>query len=56
MKALCTRLAGARLATTDLQFYNHFVNSFPADYDMVIGVHDPSPSYSVYLMRELPRH
>ena len=53
MKALCTRLAGAGLATTDLQFYNHFVNSFPADYDMVIAVHAPPPSYSVYSVDSL---
>lgn len=47
MKTLCTRLAGADLATTDLGFYNHFVNSLPADYDVVIAVCDPSPLYSV---------
>ena len=44
MKALRTRLAGAGLSITDLQFYNHFV---PANYDIIIAVHDPSPLYSV---------
>jgi hypothetical protein len=47
MKALRTRLAGAGLAITNLQFYNHFVNSLPADYDMIIAIHDPAPLYSV---------
>ena len=47
MKALRTRLAGTGLTITDLQFNNHFVNSLPADYDMVVAVHNPSPLYSV---------
>ena len=32
MKALRTRLAGAGLTITALKFYNHSVNSLPADY------------------------
>jgi hypothetical protein len=32
-------LEGAGLAITDLQFYSHFFNPLPADYDTVI--HDP---------------
>jgi hypothetical protein len=47
MKELRTHLSGAGLAISDLQFYNHFVNSLPADYDMIVAVHDPSPHYSV---------
>jgi hypothetical protein len=37
MKELPTRLDGPDLAITDLQLYNHFVNSLPADYDMIVA-------------------
>ena len=48
MKALCTRLAAAGLAITPQQFYQYFINSLPAKYDMVIAVHNPTLSnYSV---------
>jgi hypothetical protein len=52
MKELRTRLSAAGFAITDLQFYNHFVNSLPADFDMIVAVHDPSPHYSVDTLRE----
>ena len=45
MKALRTRLAGARLTISPIQFYNHFVNSLPADYDIVVAIHDPIPTH-----------
>ena len=47
MKVLRTRLAGAGLSITDLQFYVHFVNLLPANYDIIIAVYDPSPIYSI---------
>ena len=48
MKVLRTRLACAGLSITDLQFYNHIVNSLPAGYDMVVAIHGPAPSnYSI---------
>jgi hypothetical protein len=48
MKALCIHLAGAGLTSSATQFYNHFVNSLPVEYDMVIAIHKAIPSnYSV---------
>jgi hypothetical protein len=48
MKTLRTRLAGAGLDITAMQFYQHFVNPLPAEYDMIIAIHDPIPSnYSI---------
>ena len=47
MKTLRTRLSDAGLAISNLQFYNYFVNSLPAEYDMIIAVHNPAPDYSV---------
>jgi hypothetical protein len=47
MKELRTRLSGAGLAITDMQFYNHFVNSLPAEYDMIelcMTPHHTTPS------------
>jgi len=44
MKTLRTRLTAAGLAISAIQFYQHFVNSLPADYDIVVAVHDPIPS------------
>jgi len=44
MKALRTRLAAAGLTITAPQFYQHFINSLPAEYDMVVAIHDPTPS------------
>ena len=48
MKTLRTRLAGAGLSITSIQFYQHFINSLPAEYDMVVAIHDPIPlNYSI---------
>lgn len=48
MKALRTRLAAAGLNITAQQFYQYFINSLPAEYDLVIAVHNPTASnYSV---------
>ena len=47
MKTLRTRLADAGLGISNLQFYNYFVNSLPAEFDMVVAVHNPAPDYSV---------
>ena len=48
MKTLCTCLASAGLAITPMQFYNHFINSLPAKYNMVVTIHDPIPlNYSI---------
>jgi hypothetical protein len=44
MKALRTRLAAAGLTITPMQFYHHFTNSLPDGYDLIIAVHDPTPS------------
>ena len=53
MKALCTHLAAASLTITALQFYQHFINSLPAEYDMVVAVHNPVPSnYSIDILCE----
>jgi hypothetical protein len=43
MKSLRTRLAAAGLTITAPQFYQHFINSLPVEYDMV-AIHDPTPS------------
>src|SRR6266404_3690103 len=37
MKTLCTCLASAGLAITPMQCFNHFINTLPAEYDMVIA-------------------
>src|SRR5260370_33563178 len=48
MKTLRTRLSAAGLTVSPIQFYQHFVNSLPADYDVVVAIHDPIPSnYSI---------
>ena len=44
MKARRTRLAASGLTISAVQLYQHFTNSLPADYDMVVAVHDPIPS------------
>jgi len=47
-KALCTWLAAAGLTITPQQFYQYSINSLPAEYDMVIAVHNRTLSnYSV---------
>ena len=38
-----TRLAASGPTITAIQFYRHLTNSLPAEYDMVVAVHDPSP-------------
>ena len=51
MKTLRTRLTAAGLAISAIQFYQHFVNSLPADYDIVVAVHDPIPlNYSIDIL------
>jgi hypothetical protein len=31
-----------------MQFYHHFINSLPDGYDLIVAVHDPTPSnYSI---------
>ena len=48
MKTLWTRLSAAGLTISEIQFYQHFVNSLPPEFDTVIAIHDPVPSnYSV---------
>ena len=48
MKTLHSRLAAAGLTITPMQFYHHFINSLPADHDMVVAVHNPIPTnYSI---------
>ena len=45
---LRTRLSAADLTLSRIQFYQHFLNSLPAEYDWAIAVHDPIPSnYSI---------
>ena len=56
MKALCTRLAAASLNITAQQLYQYFINSLPAEYDLVIAVHNPTAShYSVDILRDVFR-
>ena len=51
MKALHTCLAAAGLNITAQQFYQYFINSLPAEYDLVIAVHIPTTSnYSVNVL------
>ena len=38
MRTLRTRLADAGLTISNLQYYNYFVNSLPAEYDMVVVI------------------
>ena len=53
IKALCMCLAAAGLTITALQFYQHFINSLPAEYNMVVAVHNPIPSnYSIDILCE----
>jgi len=48
MKTLRTRLTAAGFAISAIQFYQHFVNSLPADYNMVMAVHNPiTLNYSI---------
>ena len=47
MKTLHTRLSDAGLSISNLQFYNYFVNSLPAEFDVIVAVHNPAPDYSV---------
>ena len=48
MKTLRTRLSAAGLTLSPIQFYQHFLNSLPAEYDWVTAVHDPiSSNYSI---------
>ena len=56
-KALRTRLAAAGLTITPRQFYQYFINFLPAEYDMVIAVHDPLPptNHSVDVLCDAPR-
>ena len=45
---LCTRLSAAGLTLSPIQFYQHFLNSLPTEYDWVTAVHDPiSSNYSI---------
>jgi hypothetical protein len=56
MKTLRTRLSAAGLPITAIQFYQNFVNSLPAEYDMVVAIHDPIPSnYSIDVLCERSR-
>jgi len=53
MNALRTRLAGTGLIISPVQFYNHFTNLLPAEYDTVVAMHDPIPSnYSINALCE----
>ena len=47
MKTLRTRSADAGLSVTNLQLYNYFINSLPAEFPMVVTVHNPDPDYSL---------
>jgi len=48
MKSLRTRLATAGQTLPPQQFYNCFINSLPAEFDLVIAVHNPIPTnYSI---------
>lgn len=42
MKSLRTRLSAAGVTISDMQFYQYFTNSFPAEYDMVPGIFNPA--------------
>jgi len=53
MNALRNRLAGTGLTISPAQFCNHFTNSLPVEYDMVVAMHDPIPSnYSINALCE----
>ena len=53
IKALRMHLAAASLTITALQFYQHFINSLPAEYNMVVTDHNPVPSnYSIDILCE----
>lgn len=48
MKTLHTHLTAAGLTISPIEFYQHFINSLPADFDMVVAIHGPIPSnYSI---------
>lgn len=42
MKTLRNRLAAVGLTISAIQFYQHFTNSLPAEYDMAVAIHDPN--------------
>ena len=44
MKALFTHLKAVGLTISPIQFYQHLVNSLPADYDNIMVIHDPISS------------
>jgi len=44
MKTLCTSLTAAGLTINPIQFYQHFVSSLSANFDMVVAIHNPIPS------------
>ena len=47
-----TRLAASGPIIAAIQFYRHLTNSLPAEYDMVVAVHDPPSNYSIDILCE----
>jgi len=56
MKTLCTHLTAAGLTINPIQFYQHFVSSLSANFDMIVAIHDPIPlNYAINVLCQLQK-